>query len=127
MHSVRKLRTRNAYFFLAELCVALTVPAVKPKRVCMELPRLKLAAKRRGVARLSMTPEQYRLARQLRGTQSEVANFLRVSKATIHRRESGKIAITHEATLALMAMPPAKTETSEAPGQQQTEFARAGL
>lgn len=65
---------------------------------------------------MSLDPAAYRAARELRGSQSEVAEFLRVSKATIHRRESGKIAITHEATLALLSMPPKKKAEPITPG-----------
>jgi len=67
-----------------------------------------------------MNREQYRLAREQRGTQKEVSSFLRVSRVTIARRESGKIAITHEATLALLAMPARPPISAE---QEQTSFA----
>ena len=75
---------------------------------------------RRGLGRMSMTPEQYRLARELRGTQQQVASYLRVSRVTVARREAGKFAITHEATLALLTMPPVQAEQ---PPPHQQEFA----
>jgi len=75
---------------------------------------------------MSMTPEQYRLARQQRGTQEEVAAYLRVARHTVARRESGKIAVTHEATLALLTMPPKKPDATEPSGHHgQTMFVEA--
>ena len=43
-----------------------------------------------------MTPEQYKSARQQRGTQQGVAALLGVDYRTIQRRESGEIEITLE-------------------------------
>lgn len=51
-----------------------------------------------------MSPEQYRSAREERGTQSSVAALLRVDPQTISRRERGEIPITHEAALALLSL-----------------------
>lgn len=74
-----------------------------------------------------MTPEQYRMARQQRGKMTEVAAYLRVSRVTIARRESGKIAITHEATLALLSMPPIASQKVIQQKETQTEFAGGTL
>lgn len=51
-----------------------------------------------------MTAAEYKTARQLRGTQSEVAAQLGVRQATISDRENGG-EITREAWLALNALP----------------------
>lgn len=51
-----------------------------------------------------MSPDQYRSAREERGTQSSVAALLRVDPQTISRRERGEIPITHEAALALLSL-----------------------
>jgi hypothetical protein len=111
------------YATFASLLYALRLffTTMKKKSVCMELPRLRISKTPRGVGRMSMDADTYRAARQLRGSQSEVADFLRVSKATIHRREAGKIAITHEATLALLAMPP-KLPANGAPAPTTAEM-----
>lgn len=84
----------------------------------MELPGLPRKIGKRGLARVSMDAETYKKTRELRGSQQEVADMLRVSKATIHRREHNKIAITHEATLALLALPPKVRQDSTRPGEQ---------
>lgn len=47
-----------------------------------------------------MNASEYKIARQLRGTQSEVAAQLGVRQATISERENG-VEITREAWLAL--------------------------
>ena len=52
-----------------------------------------------------MTAEKYKAARQARGTQQSVADFLGVHRVTIAKRESGEIPITREAWLAIHAMP----------------------
>ena len=52
-----------------------------------------------------MSPEQYRIERERRGTQASVAALLRVDPQTISRRERGEIPITHEASLALLSLP----------------------
>ena len=55
-----------------------------------------------------MTPEEYKAARKLRGTQAEVAARLGVQTSTVQRREYGDIPITTEAALALAALPEKK-------------------
>lgn len=52
-----------------------------------------------------MSPDQYRIERERRGTQLSVAALLRVDPQTISRRERGEIPITHEAGLALLSLP----------------------
>ena len=52
-----------------------------------------------------MSPDQYRIERERRGTQLSVAALLRIDPQTISRRERGKIPITHEAGLALLSLP----------------------
>lgn len=52
-----------------------------------------------------MTPHQYRRAREKRGTLSAVAARLGVDRSTLFRRESGRVAITEEARLAMLALP----------------------
>ena len=52
-----------------------------------------------------MTPEQYKSARQQRGTQQGVVALLGVDYRTIQRRESGEIEITREAELSLLGIP----------------------
>lgn len=52
-----------------------------------------------------MTPAQYRRARQARGTLAAVAQRLGVDRGTLIRREQGRIAITGEARLAILALP----------------------
>ena len=73
------------------------------------------ARSRRGLRRVSFTPDEYRKAREARGTQADVARYLRVSRVTIARRETGKFKITHEATLALLSMPVTTPEAAPAP------------
>lgn len=51
-----------------------------------------------------MSPEEYRIERERRGTQASVAALLRVDPQTISRRERGEIPITHEAALALLSL-----------------------
>jgi len=55
-----------------------------------------------------MSPDQYRIERERRGTQASVAALLRVDPQTISRRERGEIEITHEAALALLSLPKTK-------------------
>lgn len=55
-----------------------------------------------------MSPDQYRIERERRGTQASVAALLRVDPQTISRRERGEIPITHEAALALLSLPKTK-------------------
>jgi hypothetical protein len=52
-----------------------------------------------------MTAQQYRAARLLRGTQSSVAASLGVDVMTVSRRECGRIPVSKEAELALLALP----------------------
>ena len=51
-----------------------------------------------------MTSENYKIRRELRGTQTEVATLLGVTRQVVSRRESGAV-ITQEAWLALNALP----------------------
>lgn len=55
-----------------------------------------------------MTPERYKSARVLRGTQAEVAAKLGVRQATISERETGAMPITREAWLSLISLPKRK-------------------
>lgn len=48
---------------------------------------------------------KYKLARILRGTQTEVAMLLGVTQVTISRRETGRVPVTKEMWLAIMALP----------------------
>lgn len=52
-----------------------------------------------------MTPQDYKAARKLRGSQVAVAAMLGVRQATISDRETGAIPVTQEAALALSAIP----------------------
>lgn len=52
-----------------------------------------------------MSPDEYRIERERRGTQASVAALLRVDPQTVSRRERGEIPITHEAALALLSLP----------------------
>ena len=51
-----------------------------------------------------MTPAKYKHARKRLGTQSEVAARLGVARSTVAHRESGKMPITKEAALAMLAL-----------------------
>ena len=52
-----------------------------------------------------MTPEQYKAIRcKLSLTQAELACILGVTRATINRRETGQVAITEEAAIALKSV-----------------------
>lgn len=51
-----------------------------------------------------VTAAQYKSERQRRGTQQGVAALLGVDYRTIQRRESGEIAVTQEAALAMRAL-----------------------
>lgn len=51
-----------------------------------------------------MTADLYKTRRELRGTQTEVAALLGVTRQVVSRRESGAM-ITQEAWLALNALP----------------------
>lgn len=51
-----------------------------------------------------MTPADYKREREARGSQSEVAAMLGVHKLTLSKRETGEIAITREAWLALRSI-----------------------
>lgn len=52
-----------------------------------------------------MNSQDYKEARQLRGTQGEVAAQLGVRQATISDRETGAMPITREAELAVLSLP----------------------
>jgi transcriptional regulator with XRE-family HTH domain len=58
-----------------------------------------------------VSPDQYRIERERRGTQASVAALLRVDPQTISRRERGEIPITHEAALALLSLPRKRKRT----------------
>ena len=51
-----------------------------------------------------MNSQEYKVQRELRGTQAEVAALLGVTRQVVSRRESGAT-VTTEAWLALNAMP----------------------
>lgn len=53
---------------------------------------------------MTVTPADYKREREARGSQSEVAAMLGVHKLTLSKRETGEIAITREAWLALRAL-----------------------
>lgn len=52
-----------------------------------------------------MTPADYKMEREQRGTQATVAALLLVSRVTVARRETGEQVITREAELALLSLP----------------------
>jgi len=52
-----------------------------------------------------VTPENYKTERKLRGSQEQVAAQLGVRQATVSDRETGAMAITPEAWLALLSLP----------------------
>lgn len=52
-----------------------------------------------------MTAAKYRAERKARGPQAGVAAALDVARSSVERRESGKMPITREAWLALLALP----------------------
>lgn len=67
-----------------------------------------------------MTPAEYKAARQERGTQQGVAALLGVRLSTVQRRESGEIAITREAEIALLSLPLRKKK--RAPRRPNTQI-----
>lgn len=52
-----------------------------------------------------VNPEQYKAEREKRGTQSEVAAKLGVSRITLARRETGARPVSRECFLALLSLP----------------------
>lgn len=54
---------------------------------------------------LTMSREEYIAARELRGSQAQVAKMLEVATSTIADRERGVRKITREASLAIQALP----------------------
>jgi len=54
---------------------------------------------------MTMTPAEYKTAREQRGTQVAVAARLGIAWRTLQRRESGEFRITAEAVAALLALP----------------------
>jgi len=60
-----------------------------------------------------MTPDLYKQARKLRGTQMAVAAMLGVHQVTIARRETGVLPITQECWLALSALPKKRKKRRE--------------
>lgn len=57
-----------------------------------------------------MTAAEYKLARTIRGTQSEIARLLGVHPVTLAKRETGRIPIHREAALAMLALPVPKVK-----------------
>jgi transcriptional regulator with XRE-family HTH domain len=55
-----------------------------------------------------MTALEYQHTRELRGTQEEVARLLGTTQTTIWRREHGRVPITKQSWLALLALPERK-------------------
>lgn len=53
---------------------------------------------------MPMTAPEYLTIRQHLGTQQGVAALLGVARSTVERREKGKMPITHEAELAILAL-----------------------
>lgn len=53
----------------------------------------------------NVNPEQYKAEREKRGTQSEVAGKLGVSRITLARRETGTRPVSRECFLALLSLP----------------------
>tara|TARA_B100000519_G_C14231416_1_gene432563 strand:+ start:1366 stop:1539 length:174 start_codon:yes stop_codon:yes gene_type:complete len=52
-----------------------------------------------------MTPDQYKqIRRKLSLTQAGLARILGVTRATINRRETGQVAITEEAAIAIKSV-----------------------
>lgn len=63
----------------------------------------------------ALSPDAYRVLRKRVGSQAKVADILGVDLTTISRRERGIVAITREASIALVAvareLTPAPAET----------------
>lgn len=59
-----------------------------------------------------MTPSRYKSKRESIGTQTHVAELLKVSPVTLSRRESGAMPITREAWLALVSLSKPKTHNA---------------
>jgi hypothetical protein len=58
-----------------------------------------------------MTPQQYRTARRVRGSQAQVARALGLDVMTISRRERGEFgAVNREAEIALLSLPEIRAE-----------------
>jgi len=60
----------------------------------------------------TVSPAEYKSARQLRGTQQGVAAILGVDYRTIQRREAGEIPVTQEALRALLSLPKKRKKDS---------------
>lgn len=56
-----------------------------------------------------MSPTEYKVIRELLGTQVEVAALLGVNRVTVAKRENGTMTITNEAALAIQALRSAET------------------
>jgi len=67
-----------------------------------------------------MTAAEYRAEREARGTQAGVAAVLDVARSTVERRESGKMPVTREAWLALLALPK-KRKRAKRPNEKLTD------
>lgn len=73
-----------------------------------------------------MSPNQYKIERQQRGTLKGVAALLGVHWTTLARRESGAIEITTEAALALRSLPirsPKRPRTRKGQNKEQNTSA----
>jgi len=60
-----------------------------------------------------MDPAEYKTIRQHFGTQAEVARRLGVARSTVAHRESGRMAITTEAALAISALTRSKKRSQK--------------
>lgn len=61
--------------------------------------------------------DAYKAEREKRGTQAEVADMLGVSRVCLARRETGTRPVTHEAWLALQALPKKRARRSSPAGR----------
>jgi DNA-binding XRE family transcriptional regulator len=68
-------------------------------------PKPKAKAPPKNLGGRPLTPEKYKNERKKRGTQTEVAQRLKVHRDTIAKREGGTTPITREAWLALVSLP----------------------
>lgn len=64
-----------------------------------------------------MKAAEYKAERELRGTQTEVAEKLGTTQVTLARRENGG-PISKEVELALLSLPKKRKKTTKRPGQE---------
>ena len=64
-----------------------------------------------------MTPADYKMERQRRGTQTVVAALLGIHQVTIARRETGALPISTEAERALLSLPKKRKKKVSIPSQ----------